>query len=136
EEEETTPSAQVEELDEDWLTDESAQAPQAEPSDSAADLFGDWDIPETAPGEDLDDLFAQEEEETTPSAQVEELDEDWLTDESAQTPQAETSDSAADLFGDWDIPETPSDEDLNELFSLEEATVDDDFSSATLAETE
>ncbi|MEQ8976246.1 MAG: hybrid sensor histidine kinase/response regulator, partial [Coleofasciculus sp. C1-SOL-03] len=46
------------------------------------------------------------------------------------------SDSAADLFGDWDIPETPSDEDLNELFSLEEATVDDDFSSATLAETE
>jgi len=53
-----------------------------------------------------------------------------------ETPQPETSDSAADLFGDWDIPETPSDEDLDELFSLEEATVDDDFSLATLAETE
>ncbi|WP_446400594.1 Hpt domain-containing protein, partial [Coleofasciculus sp. C1-SOL-03] len=105
EETQATPSAQVEDLDDDWLTDESAQTPQAETSDSAADLFGDWDIPETAPGEDLDELFA-EEEETTPSAQVEELDEDWLTDESAQAPQAEPSDSAADLFGDWDIPET------------------------------
>ncbi|MFP4103954.1 response regulator, partial [Coleofasciculus sp.] len=86
--------------------------------------------------EDLDDLFAQEEAEAAPSAEVEDLDEEWLTDESVETPQPETSDSAGDLFGDWDIPETPSDEDLDALFSLEEATVDDDFSLATLADTE
>ncbi|MEQ9372766.1 MAG: response regulator [Coleofasciculus chthonoplastes F3-SA18-01] len=136
EEAEATPSTQSEDLDEDWLTDESVETPQPETSDSAADLFGDWDIPETASREDLDDLFAQEEAEAAPSADLEDLDEDWLTDESVETPQPETSDSAADLFGDWDIPETPSDEDLDELFSLEEATVDDDFSLATLAETE
>jgi chemotaxis protein histidine kinase CheA/ActR/RegA family two-component response regulator len=136
EEAEAAPSADLEDLDEDWLTDESVETPQPETSDSAADLFGDWDIPETASREDLDDLFAQEEAEAAPSADLEDLDEDWLTDESVETPQPETSDSAADLFGDWDIPETPSDEDLDELFSLEEATVDDDFSLATLAETE
>ncbi|WP_446397788.1 response regulator [Coleofasciculus sp. E1-EBD-02] len=136
EEAEAAPSAELEGLDEDWLTDESVETPQPETSDSAADLFGDWDIPETEGSEDLDDLFAEEEAEAAPSAELEGLDEDWLTDESVETPQPETSDSAADLFGDWDIPETPSDEDLDELFSLEEATVDDDFSLATLAETE
>ena len=134
---EAAPSAELEDLDEDWLTDESVETPQPETSDTQADVWDEWETPETAPREDLDDLFVQEEEaEAAPSAELEGLDEDWLTDESVETSQPETSDSAADLFGDWDIPETPSDEDLDELFSLEEATVDDDFSLATLAETE
>ncbi|MEQ8997027.1 MAG: response regulator [Coleofasciculus sp. B1-GNL1-01] len=137
EEEALAESAEPEDLEADWLIDESVETPQPETSDSAADLFGDWDIPETPSDEDLDDLFAAEEEaEVAPSAELEDLDEDWLTDESVETPQPETSDSAADVFGDWDIPETPSDQDLDALFSLEEATVDDDFSLATLAETE
>ncbi|MEQ9620916.1 response regulator [Coleofasciculus chthonoplastes] len=133
-------TAQVEDFDIDWLTDESqgTQQPWTSETESAANLFGDWETPQAPSNEDLDDLFlfAEEEAEATPSADLEDLDEDWLTDESVETPQPETSDSAADLFGDWDIPETPSDEDLDELFSLEEATVDDDFSLATLAETE
>ncbi|MEQ9487036.1 response regulator [Coleofasciculus sp. F4-SAH-05] len=136
EEAEASPSTQPEDLEADWLTDESQEIEQPETSDTQADVWEEWDIPETAPSEDLDDLFAEEEAEASPSADLEDLDEDWLTDESVETPQPETSDSAADLFGDWDIPETPSDEDLGALFSLEEATVDDDFSLATLAETE
>ncbi|MEQ8869696.1 MAG: hypothetical protein RIC92_13275, partial [Roseovarius sp.] len=95
------PSAELEGLDEDWLTDESVETPQPETSDSAADVFGDWDIPETPSDEDLEELFAAEEEaEVAPSAELEDLDEDWLTDESVETPQPETSDSAADVFGD------------------------------------
>ncbi|MEQ9359942.1 response regulator [Coleofasciculus chthonoplastes] len=136
EEAEASPSTQPEDLDEDWLTDESQEIEQPETSDTQADVWEEWETPEKTPREDLDDLFAEEEAEASPSADLEDLDEDWLTDESVETPQPETSDSAADLFGDWDIPETPSDEDLDELFSLEEATVDDDFSLATLAETE
>ncbi|MEQ9237364.1 response regulator [Coleofasciculus sp. E2-BRE-01] len=129
-------SAPVEDLEADWLTDESQETPQPETSDTDSDILGEWETPGTAPSEDLDDLFAEEEAEAAPSAELEGLDEDWLIDESVETPQPETSDSAANLFGDWDIPETSSDEDLDELFSLEEATVDDDFSLATLAETE
>ncbi|MEQ9630065.1 MAG: hypothetical protein RLO02_17940, partial [Roseitalea porphyridii] len=94
---------------------------QPETSDSAADIFGDEEIPETASREDLDDLFAEEEAEASPSTQPEDLEADWLTDESVETQQPETSDSAADIFGDEEIPETASREDLDDLFAEEEA---------------
>ncbi|MEQ8752302.1 MAG: hybrid sensor histidine kinase/response regulator, partial [Coleofasciculus sp. G1-WW12-02] len=95
-----------------------------------------WETTETPSGEDLDDLFAQEEAELANSAEVEDLDADWLIDESQQIQQPETGETAADIFGDWETPETSPSENLEELFSLDEATVDDDFSLATLAETE
>ncbi|WP_446357334.1 response regulator [Coleofasciculus sp. G2-EDA-02] len=138
EEEALASSAEVEDLDADWLTDESKGTPQPETGETQADIFGDWETPETPSGEDLDDLFAQEEAELANSAEVEDLDADWLIDESQQIQQPETGETAADIFGDgdWAIPETSPSENLEELFSLDEATVDDDFSLATLAETE
>ncbi|MFP4102984.1 MAG: Hpt domain-containing protein, partial [Coleofasciculus sp.] len=111
-------TAQVEDFDIDWLTDESqgTQQPWTSETESAANLFGDWETPQAPSDEDLDDLFAEDGEESFDSnAQVEDLEADWLTNESQQTPQPETLDTAADLFGDWETPETAPSEDLLDL---------------------
>ncbi|MFP4578278.1 MAG: Hpt domain-containing protein, partial [Coleofasciculus sp.] len=109
-------SAPSEDLEADWLTDESQQTPQPETLDTAADLFGDWEITETAPSEDLDNLFGEEDEEAlAQSVEPKNLEADWLTDESQQTPQPETSNTQTDIWGEWETPETAPSEDLLDL---------------------
>ncbi|MEQ8540867.1 MAG: Hpt domain-containing protein, partial [Coleofasciculus sp. D1-CHI-01] len=117
-------SAPVEDLETDWLSDESQQTPQPEISDTQADVWDEWETPETAPSEDLDDLFGeqgeQEEEALAESAEPEDLEADWFTDESQQIEQPEISDTAADLFGDEEILETEGSEELDDLLGEQE----------------
>ncbi|MEQ9494242.1 MAG: hypothetical protein RJP96_11570, partial [Algiphilus sp.] len=63
EEAEASPSTQPEDLEADWLTDESQEIEQPETSDTQADVWEEWETPEKTPREDLDDLFAEEEAE-------------------------------------------------------------------------
>ncbi|MEQ8751945.1 MAG: Hpt domain-containing protein, partial [Coleofasciculus sp. G1-WW12-02] len=110
-------SAEVEDLDADWLTDESKGTPQPETPQTQEDLWGEWETTETPPSEELDDLFGEAEEEALASnAQVEDLDADWLTDESKGTPQPETPQTQGDLWDEWETTETPSSEELDDLF--------------------